>query len=67
VHDLFPFDNELVKHNPREEQDAIHEIKIRVLYKIYKQVFKPLYSTIMPRLAKQECILTRYHKEITIK
>jgi hypothetical protein len=37
----------------------MHEIKIRVLHKIYKQVFKKLYSTIMPRLAKQEGILTK--------
>jgi hypothetical protein len=29
----------------------MHEIKIRVLHKVYKQVFKQLYSTIMPRLA----------------
>jgi hypothetical protein len=30
----------------------MHEIKIRVLHKLYKQVFKKLYSTIVPRLAK---------------
>jgi hypothetical protein len=30
----------------------MHEIKIRVLHKVYKQVFKQLYSTIMPRHEK---------------
>jgi hypothetical protein len=30
----------------------MHEIKIRVLHKVYKKVFKQLYSTIVPRLAK---------------
>jgi hypothetical protein len=30
----------------------MHEIKTRVLHKIYMQVFKQLYITIMPRLAK---------------
>jgi DNA-directed RNA polymerase subunit RPC12/RpoP len=28
--------------------------KFRVLYKMYKQVFKQLYTTIVPRLVKQE-------------
>jgi hypothetical protein len=32
----------------------MHEIKIRVLHKVYKLVFKQLCSTIMPRHAKQE-------------
>jgi hypothetical protein len=54
VHNFSPFGNELIKHNPREERDAMHEIKIMVLHKIYKQVFKQLYTTIMPRHAKQE-------------
>jgi hypothetical protein len=36
VHILSPFGNELIKHNPREEWDAMHEIKIRVLHKVYK-------------------------------
>jgi hypothetical protein len=54
VHILSPFGNELIKHNPREAGDAMHEIKIRVLHKVYKQVFKQLYSIIMPRLANQE-------------
>jgi hypothetical protein len=52
VHILSPFGNELIKHKLREEWDAMHEIKIRVLHKVYKLVFKQLYSTIMPRLAK---------------
>jgi hypothetical protein len=52
VHNLFSFGNELIKHKPREAWDAIHEIKIRVLHKVSKQVFKQLYLTIVPRLAK---------------
>jgi hypothetical protein len=28
VHILSPFDNELIKHNPIQEWDAMHEIKI---------------------------------------
>jgi hypothetical protein len=43
VHNLSPFSNELIKHNPREKQDDMHEIKIRVIPKVYKQVFKQLY------------------------
>jgi hypothetical protein len=54
VHILSPFGNELIKHEPREEGDAMHEIKIRVLHKIYKQVFEQLYTIIISRLAKQE-------------
>jgi hypothetical protein len=27
VHNLSPFDNELIKHKLREERDAIHEIQ----------------------------------------
>jgi hypothetical protein len=49
-----PFDNELIKHKSREAWDAIYEIKIRVLHKVYKQVFKQLYSTIVPRFAKNK-------------
>jgi hypothetical protein len=49
-----PFGNELIKHNSREELDAMREIKIRVLHKVYTHVFKQLYPTNMPRLAKQE-------------
>jgi hypothetical protein len=43
VHNLSPFGNELIKHKLREEQDAMHEIKIMVFYKAYKNVFKQLY------------------------
>jgi hypothetical protein len=39
----------------------MHEIKIRVLHKVYKQVFKQLYSIIVPRLAK---IRVNPYKEI---
>jgi hypothetical protein len=39
VHILSPFGNELIKHKSREE-DAMHEIKIRVLHKLYQQIFK---------------------------
>jgi hypothetical protein len=52
VHNLSPFGYELIKHNPREARDAMHEIKIRVLHKVYKHAFKQLYSTIMPRFPK---------------
>jgi hypothetical protein len=54
VHNLSPFGNKLIKHKPREEQDDMHEIKIRVLHKAYKQVFEQLYTIIMLRFAKQE-------------
>jgi hypothetical protein len=50
VRKFSPFGNELIKHKPREAK-AMHEIKIRVLHKAYKQVFKQLYIN-MPRLAK---------------
>jgi hypothetical protein len=30
----------------------MHEIKIRVLHNVYNQVFKQVYSTIVPKLAK---------------
>jgi hypothetical protein len=63
MHILSPFDNELIKHKLREAWDAMHEIKIRVLHKVYKQVFKQLYSTIVPRLARTR---DNPHKE-TIK
>jgi hypothetical protein len=52
VHILSPIGNEFIKHKPREAWDAMHEIKIRVLHKVYKKVFEQLYSTIVPRLAK---------------
>jgi hypothetical protein len=49
---LSPFDNELIKHKSREEWDDMHEIKIRVLHKAYKQVFEQLYTINMQRLTK---------------
>jgi hypothetical protein len=64
VHNLSPFGKELIKHNSREECDAVHEIKIRVLHKVYKHVCKQLYSTIMPRLAKTR---VNPHKETTMR
>jgi hypothetical protein len=54
VHILSLFGNELIKHKSREEGDAMHEIKIRVLHKIYKQLFEQLYTIIMPRHTKHE-------------
>jgi hypothetical protein len=42
LHNLSPLGNELIKHNLREERDAMHEIKIRVLHKVYKQLYTPL-------------------------
>jgi hypothetical protein len=54
VHNLSPFGSELMKHKPREEQDAMHEIKIRVLQTAYKQVFKQLYTSLCHNLQKQE-------------
>jgi hypothetical protein len=44
VHILSPFGNELIKHNMREVGDAIHEISIGMLHKVYRQVFKKLYN-----------------------
>jgi hypothetical protein len=38
----------------------MHEIEIRVIHKVYKQVFKQLYLTIVPRFAKTRVNL---HKE----
>jgi hypothetical protein len=52
-HFLSPFGNEPIKHNLRKERDAMLEIKIGVLHKVYKHVFEQLHSTIMPRLAKR--------------
>jgi hypothetical protein len=45
----------------------MHEIKIRVLHKIYMQVFKKLHTTIMPRLAKMSESSQRDHYKITSK
>jgi hypothetical protein len=39
----------------------MHEIKIMVLHKVYKYVFKQLYRTIMSRLAE---IRVSHHNEI---
>jgi hypothetical protein len=50
---LFPFGNELIKHKPREV-DAMHEIKISVLDKLYQQIFKSTILNKMPRLCKNE-------------
>jgi hypothetical protein len=36
---LSPFGNELIQYKLREV-DAMHEIKIRVLHKLYQQIFK---------------------------
>jgi hypothetical protein len=33
---LSPFGKKLIKHKPSEAWDAMHEIKIRVLHKVYK-------------------------------
>jgi hypothetical protein len=43
MHILSLFGNELIKLKPREAWDAMHEIKNRVLHKVYKQLFKQLY------------------------
>jgi hypothetical protein len=62
VHNLFSFGNRLIKHKPREERDAMHKIKIRVLHKVYKHVFKQLYTIIMSRHANTR---VNPHKETT--
>jgi hypothetical protein len=53
VHILSPFVNELIKHKPREV-DAKHEIKIRVLHKLYQQIFKATMLKNVSRLCKNE-------------
>jgi hypothetical protein len=53
VHILSPFGNELINHQPREV-DAMHEIKIRVLHKLYQQIFKATMLNKMSRLCKNE-------------
>jgi hypothetical protein len=50
---LSPFDNKLIKHKLREE-DAMHEIKIKVLHRLYQQIFKTTILNKMPRLCKNE-------------
>jgi hypothetical protein len=51
AHILSPFGNELLKHKPREV-DAMHAIKIRVLHKLYQQIFNTTMLNKMPRLTK---------------
>jgi hypothetical protein len=51
VHILSPFGNELIKHKPREV-DAMHEIKIRVLHRLYQQIFIETILNEVPRFAK---------------
>jgi hypothetical protein len=53
VHILSPFGNELVKYKPREV-DAMREIKISVLHRLYHQIFKATMLNKMPRLGKNE-------------
>jgi hypothetical protein len=55
---LFPFGNELIKHKPREV-DAMHEIKISVLDKLYQQIFK---STILNKMQDFAKIRVNPHK-----
>jgi hypothetical protein len=53
VHILSPFVNELIKHKLREV-DAMYEIKIRVLHKLYQQIFKATTLKNVSRLCKNE-------------
>jgi hypothetical protein len=53
VHILSHFGNELIKHKP-SEVDAMHDIKIRVLHRLYKQIFKETMLNKVPKLAKDE-------------
>jgi hypothetical protein len=50
---LSPFDNELIKHKPREV-DIKQEIKIIVLHRLYQQIFKATMLNKVSRLAKDE-------------
>jgi hypothetical protein len=65
VHNLSPFGNELIKHKPREERYAMHEIKIRVLHKAYKQVFNQLYTSLCQDLQNKSESSQRDHNKIT--
>jgi hypothetical protein len=67
VHNLSPFGNELIKHKSREEWDAMHEIKIRMLHKAYKQVFKQLYTPLCQDLQNKSESSQRDHYRITSK
>jgi hypothetical protein len=53
MHIISPFGNELIKHKPREV-DAMHEIKIRVLHRLYQKTFKANMLNKMPRLCNDE-------------
>jgi hypothetical protein len=53
VHNLSPFGNEIIKHILREV-DAMHKIKIRVLHKLYQQIFKSTMFNKLLRLAIEE-------------
>jgi hypothetical protein len=53
VHILSPFDNELIK-NKLREVDAMYEIKIRVLRRLYQQIFKATMLKKMPSLCKND-------------
>jgi hypothetical protein len=55
---LSSFDNEHIKHKLREV-DAMHEIKIRVLHRLYQQIFKATMLNKMLRLYK---IRVNHHK-----
>jgi hypothetical protein len=67
VHNLSPFGNELIKHNSREERNTMHEIKIRVLHKAYKQVFKQLYTSLCQYLKNKSESSQRDQYKITSK
>jgi hypothetical protein len=51
MHILPPFGNELIKHKLREV-DAMHEIKISVLHRLYQQIIKATILNKMSRLCK---------------
>jgi hypothetical protein len=53
MHILSSFDNEHIKHKLREV-DAMHEIKIRVLHRLYQQIFKANMLNKMLRLCKNK-------------
>jgi hypothetical protein len=67
VHNISLFGNELIKRNLREEQDAIYEIKIRVLHKAYKKIFKQLYTSLCQDLQNKSKSSQRDQYKITNK
>jgi hypothetical protein len=67
VHNLSPFDNELIKYKLREEQDAMYEIKIMVFHKAYKWVFKQLYTSLCQDLQNKSESSQRDQYKITSK